>query len=44
MRLWVGIDGAARRGRKLLVGVDRKARPVVRAWVGDENGKARRWF
>lgn len=44
MRLWVGVDGAARRGRKLWVGVDGAARPVTRAWVGDENGKARRWF
>ena len=44
IRLWVGVDGAARRGRKLWVGVDGTARPVARAWVGDENGKARRWF
>lgn len=44
MRLWMGVEHAARRGRKLWVGVDGKARQVVRAWVGDENGKAKRWF
>lgn len=44
MRLWMGVENTARRGRKLWVGVDGKSRPVVRAWVGDESGKARRWF
>lgn len=44
MRLWVGVDGAARRGRKLWVGVNGTARQVIRAWVGDENGQAKRWF
>lgn len=44
MHLWVGVDGAARRGRKLWVGVNGAARQVVRAWVGDGNGKAKRWF
>ena len=44
MLLWVGVDGVARRGRKMWVGVNGEARPIVHGWVGDENGKARRWF
>lgn len=44
MRLWVGVDNVAHKGKKLWVGVDGVARRAVRAWVGDENGTARRWF
>lgn len=44
MMLWVGVNGVARLARKASVGVNGAARPVVRGWVGDENGVARRWF
>lgn len=44
MRLWAGVNGVAKEGRKLWVGVNGTARPVVRGWVGDESGTARRWF
>lgn len=44
MRLWAGVDGKARQGKELPVGIDSKARPAVHAWVGDGGGKARRFL
>lgn len=44
MDLWVAVLNAARKGEKSCVGVGDEAHRIVRGWVGDENGKARRWF
>lgn len=41
---YVGVGNKARLLRDIEVGVNNKARRVIRGYVGDENGKAQRWY
>lgn len=43
MKLWVGVNGTARKGTDLYVGVNGKARKVTAGYIG-VNGKARRFL
>lgn len=38
---YIGVDGKARKVKKVYIGVDGVARKVKKAYIGDENGKAR---
>lgn len=40
----IGINNKARLIKDIEVGVNNKARRVIRGYIGDENGKARRWY
>ena len=40
----IGVGNKARLLTDIEIGVEDKARRVIRAYVGDENGKARRWY
>lgn len=38
---YIGVDGKARKIKKLYIGVDGKARKIKKLYIGDANGKAR---
>lgn len=40
----IGVNNKARLIKDIEVGVNNKARRVIRGYVGDENGKAQRWY
>lgn len=41
---YLGVDGKARKVKKIFYGIDGKARKVRKGYIGDENGKAQLWF